>query len=91
MVEQCDRLFTELAHRVAPHVVRPVRLAMPQTVKCDDVMAALRQGHRQLPLHRLREELAVKQHAPAGTLAVDAVGQALVLELEEGHDRRQAY
>jgi putative intracellular protease/amidase len=73
--EQRHDLAAELGHRVAPHVGRPVRLAVPEQVERQHTVAALGQRAGERVVHVAAEQQAVEQHDDARPFAVGAVGQ----------------
>ena len=75
VVEQRHHLAAELGHRVAPHVGRPVGLAVAEQVERQHAMAALGQRPGERVVHVAAEQQAVQQHDDARPLAVGAVGQ----------------
>ena len=79
VVEQRDDVLGEEGHRVAPHVRRAVRAAVPAQVERDDPVPALGQGARQRLVHALAEQQAVYEHGHPRPVPVDAVGQPAIL------------
>ena len=87
VIEQPDHLLAEQRHRVAPHVHRPVRLAMPEQVEDDHPVTALGERPRQRLLHLARQQQAGQQHhhiAPGAEIVIDEP-LPVVDELVRGH------
>ena len=70
VVEQRHDLAAELGHRVAVHVHRPVRRAVPEQVERDHPMAAIGERARQLGVHPTAEQEPVQEHRQPRPVAV---------------------
>ena len=80
MVDQRRRLIRQRSHRVDPHVVGLVGLAVPEEVDGDHAVATLRHRRRQSVVHAPIHEQAVDQDEGAVALAVDLVDDAVAAE-----------
>ena len=85
VVEQRDHLLGELRDRVAPHLPRAIRGAVPERVERHHPVAPPRKVARERGLHLLRHQQARHQDRRPLAPSVDRVGELVTLIAEVPH------
>ena len=88
VVQQRDYLLCEELHRVAPHVARAVRLAVPEEIDREHVVAARREIFGERAVHLPGEQQSVDQDYRPCARGRAARGAPAIAALRE--DRRTA-